>query len=391
MNDLNGMNQSELRLFLSVDISGSTILKNKKNHAGLLEEYENRKTSLRTFTDKGIIEKAPIDFDDIDQSIQSILHDYSAEDFDWAVILERRFQDFHSAFAEELRKNTLENLAKEIDLFLWKTLGDELIYSFKISDRRQLHYLVVSFLNVIRNFDQKDVLKKLIRLKGSGWVAGFPVRNRIVEFPYPLLYRQTEDDGCNLEYPYPRTDYLGPDMDTGFRIGSCGFPGLMVISLELAELLGEAPGDLARLRGTVVGWKKLKGVWNDTPYPIIWITLPKGLEIEYEQFDPWSGTENEFVRDWSRETLGDIDTTSGVFAECRKKLPSALGIVKPYIVDELTEKAPVPERHEMILRILNSLNMGIAGPQNEKTESPLEDGRTKQEVQQDMEQSLHKK
>lgn len=390
MTDLNIANQSELRLFLSVDIAGSTALKNKKNHTGLLEEYEDRKASLRTFIDKGIINGAAIDFEDIGQSVQGILHDYSAGDFDWAAILEQRFQDFHIEFAKELLKNKLENLA-ELDLSLWKAMGDELIYSFKISDRQRLHYIVVSFLKVIKDFDQKDVLKKLIRLKGSGWVAGFPVRNRMVKFPYPQLYRRNEDDSCNLEYPYPRTDYLGPDMDTGFRIGSCSYPGLMVISVELAELLGEVPGDLAPVRGRVIGWKKLKGVWNETPYPIIWITLPKALEIEYEQFDPWSGAENKFVNDWLKSTPADIATISGVFADCRNKLPATLGLVKPYIVDEITEKAPVPERHGMILHILKSLNDGIAGPQNEKTESPSETGRTKQEAQQGIEQSLPEK
>jgi len=391
MTDPNTFTQSELRLFLSVDISGSTALKNRKNHTGLLEEYENRKRALRTFADKGLIGKPAVDLDDGAESVQGILHDYSAEDFDWAAILERRFQDFHSAFAKELLNRGLDDLANEIDFFLWKALGDELIYSFKISCRKQLHNLVLSFLRVIRNFDREDVSRKLIRLKGSGWVAGFPVRNRIVKFPGPQLYRKGKDDSCTVEHPYPRTDYLGPDMDTGFRIGNCGYPGFMVISMELAELLGEAPGELQQVRGGIVGWKKLKGVWNEIPYPIIWITLPKGLEVDYQEFDPWSKSENSLVTVWGQKKSEEIGEASNDFAESRNKLPAALGVVKPYIVDELTDAAPVPETHQRILHLLKSLNIGISGPQGEETESVTEAGRTKQEVEQDIQESLPKK
>jgi hypothetical protein len=391
MTDLNTRPQSELRLFLSVDISGSTALKNRKNHTGLLEEYENRKMVLKTFAEKGLITEPTVDLDDSVQCVQGILHDYSSEDFDWAAILERRFRDFNSAFATELVKRNYEDIGGNIDYFLWKALGDELIYSFKISARKQLHNLVLSFLRVIRSFDREDVSKKLIRLKGSGWVAGFPVRNRIVKFPGPQLYRRGEDGTCSVEHLYPRTDYLGPDIDTGFRVGTCGYPGFMVISMELAELLGEAPGELQQVRGGVVGWKKLKGVWNEIPYPIIWITLPEGLEIKYEQFDPWSGPENKFVAGWRKKKMGAIGGASEIFIECRAKLPPELGVVKPYLVDQLTDDAPIPESHRRILHLLDSLNLGIGGPQGEEAESPAETGRTKQEVEEDMQESLPEK
>jgi hypothetical protein len=395
MSNLDLLTQSQLRLFLSVDISGSTVLKNRKNHTGLLEEYENRKTALRTFAEKGFIGKPSIDLDDSAECVQGILHDYASEDSDWAAILARRFQDFHDAFATELVNAKYENSARELDYFLWKALGDELIYSFEISSRTQLHELVVCFLKVIRSFDLEDVSKKLIRLKGSGWVAGFPVRNRVVRFPGPQLYRRTDEGNCSEEHPYPRTDYLGPDMDTGFRIGDCGHPGFMVISMELAELLGETPDQLKKVRGDVVGWKRLKGVWDGIPYPVIWITLPEDLEIDYQPFDPWSSSDSEFVDVWLNRTeekkLRDIGAASSIFDDCRRKLPETLGVVKPYIVDELTDKAPVPESHQRILHLLNSLNVGISGPQGEETESLSEAGRTKQEVERDMQESLEER
>jgi hypothetical protein len=156
-------------------------------------------------------------------------------------------------------------------------------------------------------------------------------------------------------------------------------------------LLGEAPGELQQVSGRVVGWKKLKGVWNETPYPIIWITLPGGLEINYEQFDPWSGAENKFVAGWRKKNLAGIGTASGIFTECRDKLPVALGVVKPYIVDQLPDTAPVPQSHKRILHVLESLNVGIGGPQDGDPKLLAEEGRTKADVEQTMQESLEKK
>lgn len=395
MSDLDLLTQSELRLFLGVDVSGSTALKNRKNHTILLQEYEDRKAALRTFAERGFIGKPSIDLDDGPECVRGILHDYSSEDFDWAAILQQRFQDFHDAFATELVDANHENQARELDYSLWKALGDELIYSFKISSRVQLHDFVVCFLKVIRSFDLQDVSKKLIRLKGSGWVAGFPVRNRIVRFPGPQLYRGTAEGNCGEGHPYPRRDYLGPDMDTGFRIADCGHPGLMVISMELAELLAETPDQRDQLAGHVVGWKRLKGVWDGIPYPITWITLAEDSQADYQPFEPWSRSESEFVDAWlnriAERKLKNLGAASNIFDDCRRKLPETLGVVKPYIVDELTDKGSVPESHQRILHLLKSLNVGISGPQDEETESFLETGRTKQEVERDMQESLEER
>ncbi len=380
-------NGSELRLFLSVDIHGSLALKNQKNHTVLLNLYEERKGTFFSFQDKGLIDPKAPDLDEGEPSIQALLSDYSLEDSDWGAILQQRFSDFHSAFGKGLVEADETQLAEHVDHYLWKTAGDELIYSFRIMSRRQLHEIVVSFLRVIRQFDEKDVDNEPIRLKGTGWVAGFPIRNRQITFPGPVLYRKKGERRYE-EVSHPRIDYVGPDMDAGFRLAKLTHPGFMVISLELAELLGEA--NVSRqVRGMIVDWQKLKSVWSDTPYPVIWISLPEEEKISYSIFEPWSASEIKAVASWKyKEDEQDgvpeikalINPSDNLLDKIRARLPASLGLVKPYIVQE-SQQAPLPEEHETILRILRSLSEGIAGPQDVETDGQApRTGRTKEDV-----------
>jgi len=153
---------------------------------------------------------------------------------------------------------------------------------------------------------------------------------------------------------------MGPDVDAGFRLAKLAHPGVMVISAELAWLLAETAGH-TQVQGGIVGWKQLKSVWNDNPYPIIWITLPppedKDEQRDYDMFDPWENTESEFVRKWEQYTE-DIRQRplpiSGVrddIARTIKRLPVSLGIVEPYIAS----KHEIPESHKVIRKILEGL------------------------------------
>ena len=66
-------------------------------------------------------------------------------------------------------------------------------------------------------------------------------------------------------------DFLGPDIDIGFRLGPHVAANVLAVSAELAFILldhEDSMGLSGRLR--IVGYKQLKGVWRGRPYPIIW-------------------------------------------------------------------------------------------------------------------------
>ena len=77
-------------------------------------------------------------------------------------------------------------------------------------------------------------------------------------------------------------DFVGEQMDVGFRLTKCSLPTIIVLSLELVYVISEIC-KMKNFPGTfldkaekitngirIVGFRKLKGVGNGTPYPIIW-------------------------------------------------------------------------------------------------------------------------
>ncbi|MGO8749155.1 MAG: hypothetical protein ACLQNE_24620 [Thermoguttaceae bacterium] len=215
---------------MSADLVGSTKLKNRLNHQELLEKYRSRLhviDKLRAQDSELVIspevERAAV--------LESLA--VSTEDFDWATVVFNFYQEIHTGFVSalgELKQPDDISFLPDKNFKPWKAVGDELIYEVRCSGRRELHNVVVAFLRAVREGDNKirktaGEVTAALRIKGAAWVAGFPVRNREVTLP-----------------PDNRADYLGPDMDTGFRIAKCTRSGMLVVSVELAELLGECQG-----------------------------------------------------------------------------------------------------------------------------------------------------
>ena len=301
---------SELRLFLSMDLAGSTALKNESNHAKLYETYQRRKQDLDGLREEGHIDtKFPID--DSTACIHAILHDYSQEDSDWARILESQFDAFHVDFKRTLAQVDAQLVDSKFDDHLWKIQGDELIYSFVVHNPEEVHSLVYAFLKVIRRNDQAitrpaERKKKVLRPKGCAWTAGFPIRNRELTV-------------------FDRKDFLGPDIDIGFRLGKHTYPGFVVASLDLADILGQA-NRIQQLRGMIVDWQILQGVWNEEPYPIIWVTLPSNDELVSVAYEPFHLSETMIKRPvvaWQAtgKKVEELKQLRGNLASIRKRLP----------------------------------------------------------------------
>lgn len=168
---------AQVRAFFSADLVGSTRLKNRLNHQELYEKYRARMSVAERLASQ-----------DADARNRAVLESLgiSTEDIDWAKVVEDFYRDLHSTFNDELvkikEKYHLEDLDQEQTP--WKAIGDELIYQFRIKSRKQLHWLTVAFLCALRTIDKKVAARVAsdqgLRIKGSAWIAGFPVRNRII-------------------------------------------------------------------------------------------------------------------------------------------------------------------------------------------------------------------
>jgi hypothetical protein len=213
----------ETRLFMSVDMQGSTAFK----------------TSIAppAASNEGTV---PSSAQDSDEPIAPP---------PWIAVFETFYRDFVDYCGQQVKG--LPPLSAETRPTLVKTIGDELLLSSPVLSAKDAQHLLASLRNAIKLFTSLKLRGLPLRLKGTAWLANFPTANAIVDL----------GDG--------RKDFIGPAMDAGFRLTAFATPAKIPVSVDLAMLL------LARDHFPVIplffdGSQPLRSVLNGTPYPIIW-------------------------------------------------------------------------------------------------------------------------
>jgi hypothetical protein len=213
------------------------------------------------------------------------------------------FNDFFSSIREEL--STLYETKKDGNSYgdtlgecpkFWKAAGDEVILVQTIEHEDQPFITISLFLEIITK------IRATIRSAGPGldlkitaWLAGFPLNN--AEFVLGIDRQRPEFPGSDDHYyshyvyldrfyqkpePGEMLDFIGTQMDLGFRLASLATPRKLIISLDLAWILintfkkdGDLWPNLFELTGRIRfdGTKTLKGVLSGAPYPIFWIDV----------------------------------------------------------------------------------------------------------------------
>lgn len=226
-----------LLLFLSVDVVGSTAFKHA-SHIGWQIEGDDALT-------KG-----------------------------WLDFFTSFYQDFPAQLETALSRIVSEKGHKG-DLpkpELWKAQGDELIFTVELTHRSNAAVYVKAFrdavLHEIKHYTRGEETLP-VSFKATGWLAGFPIGNAIVPF---------EVESGKLIY-----DYLGPQIDIGFRLSSGSTPRRFSVSVDLAYLILKAAAHDLTLY--YEGREPLKGVLRERKYPRIWIDCPLGNEGEDRDYE----------------------------------------------------------------------------------------------------------
>jgi hypothetical protein len=225
---------------------------------------------------------------------------------------------------------------------LWKAAGDELLYVKEISDYRQSLVTVQAWIEAInRHRIELKIQYPMLDLKATAWLAGFPVNNAEVILRPSI---ETSDDDLaegdpilsNLmllrihsDNPGQRSfrDFIGPSIDTGFRVAQLATSRKMAITVDLALMLAHAtvnqPNEedfpFEKLNFHYEGRVPLKGVLDGAAYPFFWIDIA--------DTDPLIVIEDRISK---VESIGANEVKE--FCE-RFIAKSGRAITKPFIVD----------------------------------------------------------
>lgn len=207
---------------------------------------------------------------------------------------------------------------------IWRLLGDEAIFIVKIRDEENLQEYVNSIFKIMiktifqinegtffcegRNA-RLNKLQNILSLKAAAWIA---IVNDIGNFDENGNTFDSLDENDNIFERYKSNkaqggydffEFLGNDIDAGFRISKQTLDGRFVLSYELAYLISQRTESLSYLQ--IITYKKLKGVWKDRLYPIIWYHDPQAYLENYQKeikfidsFTYDACDENELVKEY---------------------------------------------------------------------------------------------
>jgi hypothetical protein len=171
----------------------------------------------------------------------------------------------------------------------WKSNGDELLYTCELASLSHAHAVMHVWLGALDDYRaMNDEISKHLDVKSTAWIALFPVPNAEVFFlrgasdygshgvDDALLVQSLLRDEWYANRPNTQIvrDFVGPSIDTGFRLTSWASPRRLIVSVDLAFLLtGAYAKALAPLRLHLSGRDTLKGIIGNQPYPTIWIPV----------------------------------------------------------------------------------------------------------------------
>lgn len=246
---------------------------------------------------------------------------------EWSSSISGFFRDFPALFQRHAGLRGLGTGCDPVDA-VWKLLGDEVLFSFDVVDFAQTTALCAAFFDALVEYD-RDLAGGPLRLKGLGWLAQFPFPN--VEVVAGARSGQ-------------RADYIGPDMDIGFRLADSTRAGRLLVSIELAEQIAEQAGT-CNLLVHHVGWSNLRGINGGKPYPVFWTRSP---DQPAAPFNPWDTHTCELTRRFVSEPPISPDAILDLGRRFRTAV-RPWRPVRPYL-----DIAHAPDEHREAIALLNA-------------------------------------
>ncbi len=172
---------------------------------------------------------------------------------------------------------------------MWRILGDEVIFLVPIKEKDDIFIYISKIFEIMIDmvmqlkkgsfFDklelhdlERDLMKmqNIISVKASAWIAIIGENLKKLEQYDNIIERFKLQEGYGL------FEFLGNDIDTGFRVKTNTQDRRLVIDYELAYLLSRNTDYLRNIH--IITYKRLKGVWQNRLYPIIWYYDDKYFE-----------------------------------------------------------------------------------------------------------------
>lgn len=269
----------------------------------------------------------------------------------WVKITRQFYHEFPKAVANFYRQelNNIHTALEGKHPRTWKTVGDEILFCCRIVNLHHLCICINSFLAALNTYGEVLQSEETpLDVKGSGWVAAFPSPNVTVSLnpEHRTADQFPEEFEAASDFEFAGVDFLGNGVDTGFRISQFCSTSVFAMNVELAWLLSTTVS-LNASAATVpkyqmqriflhLGRRELKGVIKGRPYPII------GIETERDDH-------RRLNRSAERRLLGgggELDNT--ILRDFLFRFMKGEGIPPPYLPGVPADEVAGPPRSYQI-------------------------------------------
>lgn len=212
----------------------------------------------------------------------------------------KAFQKFYGEFPSQLSKNYTQLCAETPEIGrgekedcpkVWKTIGDEILFVNRVTSITQLSAYVRAFSKTLIEFGKEVQAGFDLNTKGNAWIAAFPTPNRSIRLSMngsdPLIGEHdvlTEEVEAAVDRQPSDYDFLGKGIDGGFRISRNSTVDTFTVSPALAFLLCKASRnvDTTKFDGHFIFHEpqEFKGLVNERKYPVISIITSRDQKFD---------------------------------------------------------------------------------------------------------------
>jgi hypothetical protein len=287
---------------------------------------------------------------------------------EWLPALLNFYRDFDQIVHAQFRAHRQRSNAHVSPPEFWKSNGDEVLYTCDLVTRAQAVDVIHIWLAALSAYRcDLATLTEDLDVKSTAWIAVFPAPNSEVFFRRGGAHFRSDtcDDAIVLQAemrddwysgkPTARQDiirdFVGPSIDTGFRLTAWARPRRLILSADLAFLLTSSyTASDEPLPLHFSGGQKLRGVVGEQPYPMIW--LPVGAGQREDIYDESIGrhlTDPDMLRSFCEAI---IEQNYKVFtplflAEDLDDGDSDFGWAPPYIINRIIADWQTEKRHKL--------------------------------------------
>ncbi|MCO8287256.1 hypothetical protein [Tetragenococcus halophilus] len=235
-----------------------------------------------------------------------------------------------------------ERMSKDVNdsIKVWKFIGDEVLFYLKVNSLVQFQGIAAKVLEVMNNINNQihknfPDSKGIIYLKGTMFVAKVSELEQekgSSDKGHGNYIITTKDSDFNSnEYSVSIKDFLGPDIDLGFRIAKHSHKKQLIVSLELAYLICRSYLDenieTKRFNENfrIFELQELKGILHNRKYPIIWFknsqtAWEKTKLFEYDDEVQYSTEYQIYQKRYNENKINTYDEMNRILEQSGRKI-----------------------------------------------------------------------